>query len=155
MNFFSFSLCFTKKKTPPKKREESGGAATVGNMNRSPQRGSSASPAPPRPGGRVLGTPIPQRIMSPAAVSARSSQQNLASPSESSVSLASQQSFSFDTGQDGAFRAKLSREAPVEAERMTCPICNEDMVTLLQLNRCGCAFLLRELSWIIFLYVLC
>ncbi|KAF3204587.1 carboxypeptidase Y-deficient [Orbilia oligospora] len=122
------------------------------------------SPARPKPGGRVLGRPIPNRtVLSPALAH----RPGLAvSPSESSASYASQSSFGIISGaggrgsghrrQDNATASGYS--TPVgngtgnglavggggigryggETEspgRMICPICETDMVTLLQLNR--------------------
>ncbi|KAF3311001.1 carboxypeptidase Y-deficient [Orbilia oligospora] len=122
------------------------------------------SPARPKPGGRVLGRPIPNRtVLSPALAH----RPGLAvSPSESSASYASQSSFGIISGvgghgsghrrQDSATASGYS--TPVgngtgnglavggggigryggETEspgRMICPICETDMVTLLQLNR--------------------
>ncbi|KAI9668902.1 MAG: carboxypeptidase Y-deficient [Caeruleum heppii] len=87
-------------------------------------------------GGRVLGS---GRNLSPAVIPHQRSS-SLLSPSESSVSLQSQSSTqtSAET-QDIASRVSLDNGDPVVvadvSTRLVCPICNEDMVTLLQLNR--------------------
>ncbi|KAF2146779.1 uncharacterized protein K452DRAFT_282979 [Aplosporella prunicola CBS 121167] len=92
-------------------------------------------------GGRTLGS---AKALSPA-VSPRPQQHrnsSLLSPSESSVSLASQSSFSAASTaepQDLASRVTLEQNDNVAvasaSSRLVCPICNEEMVTLLQLNR--------------------
>ncbi|KAK4544576.1 hypothetical protein LTR36_004148 [Oleoguttula mirabilis] len=92
-------------------------------------------------GGRVLGSgkslapPLPaskQPLRSPG----------LLSPSESSVSLSSHASSTpiSTEGDDLASRVALDEHGAAQAaaaasSRMVCPICNEEMMTLLQLNR--------------------
>ncbi|EOA86255.1 uncharacterized protein SETTUDRAFT_169344 [Exserohilum turcica Et28A] len=99
-------------------------------------------------GGRVLGS---ARALSPAAAAAAASPQHAAvhrrnasllSPSESSLSLSSQTSNSpastAESREDIASKilAGPARNTAASASsRLVCPICNEDMVTLLQLNR--------------------
>ncbi|KAF2732918.1 hypothetical protein EJ04DRAFT_496085 [Polyplosphaeria fusca] len=101
-------------------------------------------------GGRVLGS---GKNLSPAAASSpRPNQQHhlhhhqrnasLLSPSESSVSLSSQTSNSpastAETREDISSKVLLgsSENAAASASsKLVCPICNEEMVTLLQLNR--------------------
>ncbi|KAI9849750.1 MAG: carboxypeptidase Y-deficient [Thelocarpon superellum] len=92
-------------------------------------------------GGRVLGT---GRSLSPAIAAAATAKRSssLISPSVSSVSLSSQVSTDTSTeAQDLSSRVSLDRGDPAAADvstahsRLVCPICNEDMVTLLQLNR--------------------
>lgn len=83
-------------------------------------------------GGRVLGS---GRTLSPAVIPQRPQQ---LTPSESSVSLSSHTSTT--ETDDIASRVALDANAsPVGAaaasSRLVCPICNEGMVTLLQLNR--------------------
>ncbi|EPS36564.1 hypothetical protein H072_9900 [Dactylellina haptotyla CBS 200.50] len=121
-----------------------------------------APPTRPKTGGRVLGRPIPNRgNLSPAL----SNRPDLAvSPSESSASFRSQSSFGIITGaglgvgghaRQGSTSASgystplgngavnglpgnpgMGRYGETEnPERMICPICEMDMVTLLQLNR--------------------
>ncbi|KAG9580138.1 hypothetical protein KCU97_g12134, partial [Aureobasidium melanogenum] len=85
-------------------------------------------------GGRVLGS---GRSLSPAVIPQRPHQ---LTPSESSLSLASSSHTSTTETDDIASRVALdSNNGPVGAatasSRLVCPICNEDMVTLLQLNR--------------------
>lgn len=92
-------------------------------------------------GGRVLGS---GRSLSPAVPPPQRPNANLLSPSESSISLNSQTSVSplpSDT-QDLTSRISLengegpgSTAAAAASARLMCPICNEEMVTLLQLNR--------------------
>lgn len=85
---------------------------------------------PVRPPGRVLGKPVPVRTISPA-VAIRPSFP--ASPSESSVSIASQSSFALENGgglsngryQTGQSTPMAGTESP---NQMICPICGEDMV---------------------------
>ncbi|GAB7356764.1 hypothetical protein MBLNU459_g7661t1 [Dothideomycetes sp. NU459] len=92
-------------------------------------------------GGRVLGS---GKNLSPA-VAAKQHQHtrntSLLSPSESSVSLSSQTSstpLSTET-EDLASRVAIDEHGPSAAasasSRLVCPICNEEMLTLLQLNR--------------------
>ncbi|GAB7358921.1 hypothetical protein MBLNU230_g4998t1 [Neophaeotheca triangularis] len=99
-------------------------------------------------GGRVLGNgkslapPTSQPAAIPGASRTPAYDPGLLSPSESSVSLSSHTSstpLSIDH-EDISARAALeehaSRQAAVSASsRMVCPICNEVMMTLLQLNR--------------------
>lgn len=65
----------------------------------------------------------------------------LLSPSSSSISLSSQTSSTplSNTNEDIASRAALEEHGSIQAasasQRMVCPICNEEMMTLLQLNR--------------------
>ncbi|KAI5211736.1 hypothetical protein AUEXF2481DRAFT_29830 [Aureobasidium subglaciale EXF-2481] len=85
-------------------------------------------------GGRVLGS---GRELSPAVIPQRPHQ---LTPSESSLSLASSSHTSTTETDDIASRVALdANNGPVGAaaasSRLVCPICNEDMVTLLQLNR--------------------
>ncbi|KAK7548773.1 FYVE zinc finger-domain-containing protein [Phyllosticta citricarpa] len=92
-------------------------------------------------GGRTLGS---SKALSPA-ISPRPNHQrhsSLLSPSESSVSLASQSSLSPGSNteaNDIISRVTLDHNDNVAAasasSRLVCPICNEDMMTLLQLNR--------------------
>ncbi|OAL47434.1 FYVE-domain-containing protein [Pyrenochaeta sp. DS3sAY3a] len=94
-------------------------------------------------GGRVLGSGknlSPAVSPQPAAAHRRNA--SLLSPSESSVSLSSQTSNSpastTETREDISSQVLLgpSENAAARASsRLVCPICNEDMVTLLQLNR--------------------
>ncbi|KAA8611718.1 FYVE multi-domain protein [Pyrenophora tritici-repentis] len=95
-------------------------------------------------GGRVLGS---GRNLSPAAASPQSAaihrrNASLLSPSESSVSLSSQTSNSpastSETREDITSRVLIGpndNAAARASNRLVCPICNEEMVTLLQLNR--------------------
>ncbi|KAF3903137.1 Rabenosyn-5 [Orbilia brochopaga] len=122
-----------------------------------PAAGAAASPAKSKPGGRVLGRPLPNRGLSPAL----SNRPQLAvSPSESSASYASQSSFGIvagggvggharnDSGTASGYSTPLGNGASngnagmgrygeelEDSGRMICPICEMDMVTLLQLNR--------------------
>ncbi|KAF9638159.1 Zinc finger FYVE-type protein [Lasiodiplodia theobromae] len=93
-------------------------------------------------GGRTLGS---AKALSPAA-DPRPHQHHrnssLLSPSESSVSLASQSSVSpASTIDPESLTARVNLEhsdnvaAASASSRLVCPICNEEMVTLLQLNR--------------------
>ncbi|KAK8172685.1 FYVE zinc finger-domain-containing protein [Phyllosticta citrichinensis] len=92
-------------------------------------------------GGRTLGS---SKALSPA-ISPRPNHQrhsSLLSPSESSVSLASQSSLSPGSNteaNDIISRVTLDHNDNVAAasasSRLVCPICNEEMMTLLQLNR--------------------
>ena len=111
--------------------------------------------------GRVLGQPPPQAQPSPLSKSQTQrpvasspsqdtlkapNQQGLLSPSESSLSLNSQQSTSRSSNDEQDISAALARQtkerenapngggAAAQAQ-LVCPICNEQMVTLLQLNR--------------------
>ncbi|KAK6431269.1 carboxypeptidase Y-deficient [Oleoguttula sp. CCFEE 5521] len=89
-------------------------------------------------GGRVLGSgkglaPPPPEAYHPPVT-------GLLSPSESSVSLNSQASSTpaSTDHEDPASRVALGEHGPTVAaatSRMVCPICNEEMMTLLQLNR--------------------
>ncbi|KAJ5396953.1 Zinc finger FYVE/PHD-type [Penicillium cosmopolitanum] len=90
-------------------------------------------------GGRVLGTPSALSAPSPSPQPKR-----VLSPAASSVSLSSQTSVSqfSSTTQDLTSRISLengntSISAPPAAPgaQLSCPICSEEMVTLLQLNR--------------------
>ncbi|KAE8853994.1 hypothetical protein P3342_005862 [Pyrenophora teres f. teres] len=95
-------------------------------------------------GGRVLGS---GRNLSPAAASPQPAAMHrrnasLLSPSESSVSLSSQTSNSpastSETREDITSRVLIGpgeNAAARASNRLVCPICNEEMVTLLQLNR--------------------
>lgn len=87
-------------------------------------------------GGRVLGN---GRSLSPAYPPRNSS---LLSPSASTVSVSSSSSTQPSTDpQDISSRISLDQNennnaaAAAASSRLVCPICNEDMVTLLQLNR--------------------
>ncbi|WPG98097.1 Vacuolar segregation protein PEP7 [Acrodontium crateriforme] len=92
-------------------------------------------------GGRVLGTgknlAPPPSTPKPTAVR----NTGLLSPSESSVSLSSHASSTPITeNEDLTARVAvdehgLAQAAAAASSRMVCPICNEEMVTLLQLNR--------------------
>ncbi|KAK4987039.1 carboxypeptidase Y-deficient [Elasticomyces elasticus] len=92
-------------------------------------------------GGRILGS---GRSLSPAiAVTQHQRNISLLSPSESSLSLSSQASstpLSTDV-EDITSRVALGQKedglstAASASSRLACPICNEEMVTLLQLNR--------------------
>ncbi|KAH7084142.1 FYVE zinc finger-domain-containing protein [Paraphoma chrysanthemicola] len=94
-------------------------------------------------GGRVLGS---GRNLSPAISPQPQAHHrrnaSLLSPSESSVSLSSQTSNSpastAETREDITSKVLLGpgeNAAASASSRLVCPICNEDMVTLLQLNR--------------------
>jgi rabenosyn-5 len=99
-------------------------------------------------GGRVLGS---GRSLSPAAAPAAivhpKRNSSLLSPSASTVSLTSSASTSHTSSepQDLVSRISLENEVPggipdaiaaaSAASRLVCPICNEEMMTLLQLNR--------------------
>ncbi|CAN9362241.1 unnamed protein product [Alternaria alternata] len=98
-------------------------------------------------GGRVLGS---GRNLSPAApppqpaatAPAHRRNASLLSPSESSVSLSSQTSISpastHETREDISSKVLIGpteNAAASASSRLVCPICNEEMVTLLQLNR--------------------
>ncbi|KAF2199182.1 hypothetical protein GQ43DRAFT_473853 [Delitschia confertaspora ATCC 74209] len=93
-------------------------------------------------GGRVLGS---GRYLSPAASPQPPQHRrntSLLSPSESSISLSSQTSNSpASTVETQDITAKIalvnpdSNAAASASSRLVCPICNEEMVTLLQLNR--------------------
>ncbi|RPB10603.1 hypothetical protein P167DRAFT_607133 [Morchella conica CCBAS932] len=74
----------------------------------------------PTPGGRILGSAAGRRSLSPAITSA-----GRISPSASSVSLNSD----FGSLRDGGAPSVSG------GDTLTCPICSEEMVTLLQLNR--------------------
>ncbi|KZM18638.1 carboxypeptidase Y-deficient [Ascochyta rabiei] len=98
----------------------------------SPAASPAASPAPAPP--HTLQAPQPQH--------GHVRNVSLLSPSESSVSLSSQTSVSpasiAETGEDIGSKVLLgpSEHAAARASsRLACPICNEHMVTLLQLNR--------------------
>jgi rabenosyn-5 len=86
-------------------------------------------------GGRVLGS---GRSLSPAVMPPRPHQ---LTPSESSLSLASSSHTSTTETDDIASRVALDASngpvgpASAASSRLVCPICNDDMVTLLQLNR--------------------
>lgn len=77
----------------------------------------------PTPGGRILGSAAGRRSLSPAITSATSA--GRISPSASSVSLNSD----FGSLRDGGAPSVSG------GDTLTCPICSEEMVTLLQLNR--------------------
>ncbi|PVI01914.1 hypothetical protein DM02DRAFT_332052 [Periconia macrospinosa] len=94
-------------------------------------------------GGRVLGS---GRNLSPAVSPQPPAHHrrnaSLLSPSESSLSLSSQTSNSpastAETREDIGSKVLLAGQdnaAATASNRLVCPICNEDMVTLLQLNR--------------------
>ncbi|KAH7052156.1 FYVE zinc finger-domain-containing protein [Macrophomina phaseolina] len=93
-------------------------------------------------GGRTLGS---AKALSPAAdprPTHHHRNSSLLSPSESSVSLASQSSVSpASTADPESLTARVSLEhadnvaAASASSRLVCPICNEEMMTLLQLNR--------------------
>ncbi|KAI9695339.1 MAG: carboxypeptidase Y-deficient [Bogoriella megaspora] len=96
-------------------------------------------------GGRILGN---GRSLSPAVAAAPQHKRNITntsivSPSESSVSLSSQVSTSQNSTEPQDLSSRVSLEqnegqaAAVAAasSKLVCPICNEEMVTLLQLNR--------------------
>lgn len=87
-------------------------------------------PASSRPGGgRVLGSAASgRRSLSPAVVIAGSGR---LSPSASSVSLNSD----FGSLRDGDGLRVGSPAATSTGDLLVCPICSEEMVTLLQLNR--------------------
>ncbi|KAF2723003.1 hypothetical protein K431DRAFT_220991 [Polychaeton citri CBS 116435] len=98
-------------------------------------------------GGRVLGShknlapPTPPSRPAPAQAS-KAPATGLLSPSESSISLSSQGSSApaFANHEDLTSRVALGQhslqQGPASAtSRMVCPICNDEMVTLLQLNR--------------------
>ncbi|KAF3937433.1 Rabenosyn-5 [Dactylella cylindrospora] len=129
-----------------------------------PPSAATAVPARPKPGGRVLGRPIPK--YSPALAYRP---QLAVSPSESSASFASQSSFGIisgggvggnghrrqESGTASGYSTPLGNgaaggsgglhpgnggigqfeEGAESPGRMICPICEMDMVTLLQLNR--------------------
>ncbi|KAI9819328.1 MAG: carboxypeptidase Y-deficient [Thelocarpon impressellum] len=89
-------------------------------------------------GGRVLGS---GRNLSPAVAPHARVSSMVVSPSASSVSLNSQLSTQPTETQDLSSRVSLDQGDPALAgagpasTRLVCPICNEEMVTLLQLNR--------------------
>ncbi|KAI9833919.1 MAG: hypothetical protein M1819_003428 [Sarea resinae] len=89
-------------------------------------------------GGRVLGS---GRALSPAVVAPHQRKPSLLSPSESSVSLSSQASNQHGSGESQDLDSRVSLDnadssaAAGAGTRLSCPICNEEMVTLLQLNR--------------------
>lgn len=93
-------------------------------------------------GGRTLGS---AKALSPAADPRphhHHRNSSLLSPSESSVSLASQSSLSpASTADPESLTARVTLQhsdnvaAASASSRLVCPICNEEMVTLLQLNR--------------------
>ncbi|KAF1811592.1 hypothetical protein P152DRAFT_459530 [Eremomyces bilateralis CBS 781.70] len=86
-------------------------------------------------GGRVLGS---GRNLTPASAAAEHIKRNI-SPSGSSLSViskASESPASSAETQDISSKVSLSNAAAATASsRMVCPICNDEMVTLLQLNR--------------------
>ncbi|KAF1926902.1 uncharacterized protein M421DRAFT_422145 [Didymella exigua CBS 183.55] len=103
-------------------------------------------------GGRVLGsgrnlssavTPAPpQALQAPQAPHSNVRNASLLSPSDSSLSLSSQTSNSpastAETREDIGSKVLLGpseNTAARASNRLACPICNEEMVTLLQLNR--------------------
>ncbi|KAI5368337.1 putative FYVE zinc finger, Zinc finger, FYVE/PHD-type, Zinc finger, RING/FYVE/PHD-type [Septoria linicola] len=105
-------------------RRSLGGGRVLGSgKGLAPPPPPSASPAPPKPGQAAQRPP-------------------LLSPSDSSVSLSSRASstpITTDT-EDLTSRIALDSDGVAQAaaaatNRMVCPICNEEMVTLLQLNR--------------------
>ncbi|TAQ84290.1 hypothetical protein B7494_g7380 [Chlorociboria aeruginascens] len=93
-------------------------------------------------GGRILGS---GKSLAPPAVSAHHQRSSsLISPSESTLSLSSRDSASPlatsplpDLGQDLGSRVQLESGGPSSAapSKLVCPICTEEMMTLLQLNR--------------------
>ncbi|MCJ1378629.1 carboxypeptidase Y-deficient [Xylographa soralifera] len=92
-------------------------------------------------GGRVLGS---GRSLSPAVALQPKRNSSLLSPSTSSVSLNSSASTSHTSTepQDLSSRVSLDQHdgagavlGAASTSRLVCPICNEEMVTLLQLNR--------------------
>ncbi|KAJ6256946.1 Rabenosyn-5 [Drechslerella dactyloides] len=123
---------------------------TMNHAPRSPAPSATTVPTKPKPGGRVLGRPLPNRGLSPAL----SNRPQLAvSPSESSASFASQSSFGIatgggiggharnDSGNTSGFSAPLGNgtgngsagmgrygEEIQDSGRMICPICEMDML---------------------------
>ncbi|KAI9741500.1 MAG: carboxypeptidase Y-deficient [Claussenomyces sp. TS43310] len=95
-------------------------------------------------GGRILGS---GKSLAPPVASAQKRSSSLLSPSESTTSLTSENSASPlassptpDTLQDISSRVSLnhgtgSSSVTAASSRLFCPICNEEMMTLLQLNR--------------------
>ncbi|KAI9816303.1 MAG: carboxypeptidase Y-deficient [Pycnora praestabilis] len=90
-------------------------------------------------GGRVLGS---GRSLSPAQLVPPKRNSSLLSPSASSVSLESEVSNPQISSEIQDLHSKVSLEhgepsaaAAAASSRLVCPICNEEMVTLLQLNR--------------------
>ncbi|KAJ5818093.1 hypothetical protein N7474_003684 [Penicillium riverlandense] len=93
-------------------------------------------------GGRVLGTP--NTLAAAAAAAPAPSKQRVLSPTASSVSLSSQTSASQFSSEAQDLTSRISLEngdtsisaAPAApGAQLSCPICSEEMVTLLQLNR--------------------
>ncbi len=91
-------------------------------------------------GGRVLGS---GRSLSPAVPVQQKRHPGLPSPSPSSVSVGSQASRSQITVEDEDLGSRVSTEnganpaagVAAASSKLVCPICNEEMMTLLQLNR--------------------
>ncbi|KAI9715835.1 MAG: carboxypeptidase Y-deficient [Chrysothrix sp. TS-e1954] len=92
---------------------------------------------------RVLGAgkPLPSTPSPAPALHPHVQHTDLLSPSASSLSLNSQQSTSKSSNEETdissavALQARDNVAAASASSRMVCPICNEEMVTLLQLNR--------------------
>ncbi|GAQ04102.1 hypothetical protein ALT_1423 [Aspergillus lentulus] len=93
-------------------------------------------------GGRVLGTP--NALAAAASTASPQQKPSILSPSASSLSLSSQASASQFSSETQDLTSRISLEngatsisaAPAAAgAQLACPICNEEMVTLLQLNR--------------------
>ncbi|KAK5135660.1 hypothetical protein LTR08_004961 [Meristemomyces frigidus] len=93
-------------------------------------------------GGRVLGSG--KHLAPPAPTRKQQSIPNpgLLSPSESSVSLSSYTSSTPISTENGDLASRVALDehgsaqaAAAASSRMVCPICNEEMMTLLQLNR--------------------
>ena len=89
-------------------------------------------------------TPPRQIASSPSQDTLKAPHQPLLSPSESSLSLNSQQSTSRSSNDEPDISAALARQAREKENgggaataqaQLICPICSEQMVTLLQLNR--------------------
>ncbi|KAH1596953.1 hypothetical protein KXX44_006320 [Aspergillus fumigatus] len=93
-------------------------------------------------GGRVLGTP--NALVAAASTPSPQQKPSILSPSASSLSLSSQASVSQFSSETQDLTSRISLEngatsisaAPAASgAQLACPICNEEMVTLLQLNR--------------------
>lgn len=93
--------------------------------------------------GRVLGTPKPPASPNPIPGHVRNP--GLLSPSDSTTSLNSQAAPTSESSLEendissavaaSAFAVQARENAAAATSRMICPICSEEMVTLLQLNR--------------------
>ncbi|KAI9807415.1 MAG: carboxypeptidase Y-deficient [Piccolia ochrophora] len=89
-------------------------------------------------GGRVLGS---GRSLSPQVAAQQRNNPSLLSPSDSSVSLNSQVSTSQVSSETQDLSSRVSLDngdrsaAAAASSKLVCPICNEEMMTLLQLNR--------------------